>query len=141
MIMSRKAKVTESRFKAVKILLASGAKHNECAESMGLSACTIGMINRSETFEEYRNNMYATSGSVRRKKKEAEAVKAVEDVSKPDVKEDLQRYETPSAQVVEYRQNVTIQATHYMMEEMRKANELLTTISAKLAFIVDELTK
>ena len=45
----------------------------------------------------------------------------------------------PAAQVVEHHQTVTIQATHYMMEEMKKTNELLTLLNAKLAFIVEEL--
>ena len=43
-------------------------------------------------------------------------------------------------QVVEHRQTVTIQATHYMMQEMKKTNELLELISRKLAFIVDQLS-
>ena len=42
-------------------------------------------------------------------------------------------------QVVEHRQTVTIQATHYMMQEMKKTNELLELISRKLTFIVDQL--
>ena len=42
-------------------------------------------------------------------------------------------------QVVEHRQTVTIQATHYMMQEMKRTNELLELISRKMAFIVDQL--
>ena len=45
----------------------------------------------------------------------------------------------PQPQVVEHRQSVTIQATHYMMQEMKKTNELLELISRKLTFIVDQL--
>ena len=41
---------------------------------------------------------------------------------------------------VVHEQSVTIQATHYMMEELRRTNELLTLISNKLAFVVDQLT-
>ena len=40
---------------------------------------------------------------------------------------------------MEHRQSVTIQATHYMMQEMKKTNELLELISRKLTFIVDQL--
>ena len=43
-------------------------------------------------------------------------------------------------QVVEHRQTVTIQATHYMMQEMKRTNELLELISRKMAFIVDQLS-
>lgn len=35
--------------------------------------------------------------------------------------------------------SITVQATHYVESELRKTNELLTGISAKLAFIIDEL--
>ena len=34
---------------------------------------------------------------------------------------------------------VRVEATHYMMTEIQKTNEYLKAISAKLAFIVDEL--
>ena len=43
-------------------------------------------------------------------------------------------------QVVEHRQTVTIQATHYMMQEMKRTNELLELISRKLTFFVDQLS-
>lgn len=141
--MGRYTKVTESKFKAVKILLASGSTQKECAESMGMSVCTVGIIKRSETYDEYKNITYITSGYYRKKmRKEAETEKvdnAVEET--PEVVEaKTEEQETP-AQIVEYRQNVTIQANQYMMEEMRKTNELLALISNKLAFIVDELTR
>lgn len=45
----------------------------------------------------------------------------------------------PAVQVIEHRQSVTIQATHYMHELLKEQNDLLKGISAKLAFIVDEL--
>ena len=35
-------------------------------------------------------------------------------------------------QVVEHRRTVTIQATHYMMQEMKRTNELLELISRKI---------
>ena len=43
-------------------------------------------------------------------------------------------------QVIEHRQTVTVQATHYMMQEMKRTNELLELISRKMAFIVESLT-
>ena len=46
----------------------------------------------------------------------------------------------PQPQVVEHRQTVTIQATHYMMQEMKRTNELLELISRKMAYIVDQLS-
>ena len=44
-------------------------------------------------------------------------------------------------EIVEHRQTIVVQASHYMLEEQKKTNELLTLISNKLSFIVDELTK
>lgn len=146
--MAYKSKVTEGKYKSVKILLASGATHKECAESMSLSAFTIGLINRSESYEEYKNQAYLHSSYARKKmKKEAEEKareveeKARKEAAAPVVTEERSEKQEQPSQVVEYRQNVTIQATHYMMEEMRKTNELLTFISNKLAFIVEELTR
>lgn len=143
--MGRYAKVTENKFKAVKILLASGATHNECADSMGLGVSTVGTINRSETYEEYRNATYIRSAYVRKKMREA-AESANEDSQEDiapavDESEKEEQNKDQQTQIVEHRQTVTIQATHYMMEEMRKTNELLALISNKLAFIVDELTR
>ena len=47
--------------------------------------------------------------------------------------------QTPAAPQVMNPTVIRLEATHYMMEEMKRTNELLTCISAKLAFIVDEL--
>lgn len=49
--------------------------------------------------------------------------------------------EEPVTQVVEHRQSITLMANHYLMEEVKKQTQLLTIISNKLAFVVDELTK
>jgi hypothetical protein len=38
-----------------------------------------------------------------------------------------------------HEQSVTVIANHYMAEQLQKQTELLTLISNKLAFIVDEL--
>ena len=128
--MSRQIKVTEDKYNAVKILLKSGETQKKVGKYMGLAENTVGLIKRSENFEDYRNRMLATSVKFRGKDNQQEQ----KTVPEPEKKEQ-------PAQVVEYRQNVTIQATHYMMEEMRIANETLKLISNKLAFIVEELTK
>jgi hypothetical protein len=126
---NRMAKVTETMFNAVKLMLRGGATLKECSEYMGISTGTVQVIKVSETFEEYKNNMFLRSRKSKGKWPE----------KKPEEKEKAPAPEQP-AQVVEHRQTVTIQATHFMMEELRKTNELLTLISNKLAFVVDELT-
>lgn len=140
-------KVTEKKFKAIKILLESGETQGNIAESMGVSACTVGFIKKAESFEDYKHLVYVTSPAYRRKKKaelkakEEQARKEAEESAKQEESPKEEQKAEPQVQVVEHRQTVTIQATHYMMEEMKKTNELLTLISNKLAFIVDELTK
>ena len=120
--MTYAAKVTESIFNAVKTLIKGGATIKEAADYMGLSVGTINVIKASETFAEYKQNMYLRSRAYKGEKK-----------AKPETAE--------PQQVVEHRQTVTVQASHFMLEEQRKTNELLTLISNKLGFIVDELTK
>lgn len=116
--------VTERLFKAIKIMLDAGTPQKEVAEYMNTSTTTVNRINQCEDYEEYRT---VVSGIQIAMKKKAQEKKAQENA------------EGQPVQIVEHRQNVTIQATHYMMTEMQKTNELLTAISAKLAFIVDEL--
>ena len=78
-----------------------------------------GRAFNSDSYEEFKNSFYASAQAARNAKKKEE---------KKDV------------QIVEHRQSVTIVATQYMAEEMKKQTELLKLISNKLAFIVDELT-
>ena len=140
----KQCKVTEGRFKAAKILLESGATYAAVAEAIGCAASTVWVIKASETYEEYKNRMYLQSSAYRKKMIEEQNKKKLEETPAPVKEEEKQEAPVPQEadrQVVEHRQTVTIQATHYMMEEMRKTNEMLKTISAKLAFIVDELTK
>ena len=135
--MSAKAKnsikVTKSLFDAAKILMENGANNVEVSKYLKISKEPVAMIRKAETYEEYQQLMYEYSLNGRRR---AAAIKAKEQEAKAEPKT-----ENPQEVVKEVRQTVTIQATHYMMQELQKTNELLTGISAKLAFIVDELTK
>lgn len=118
--------IDEKTFKCVKIMLNAKTPYKEIEDYLGVSKATIGRIAGVESFNEYKQMMAAMAIAYKEKTKEQ---------PKEEPKEE------PTPQVVEHRQTVTIQATHYMMEELRRNNELLVQISAKLAFIVDELTK
>lgn len=121
-------KMTESKFRAVKLLLKGGASVKEAAEYMQMSTATVYIINTAENFEEY------TAIRVARDSKRAAAIKAKKDEPKPapdTAPEPVKQVINPTV--------IKIEATHYMMTELQKTNELLTAISAKLAFIVDEL--
>ena len=127
-----KAKVTEKMFKAVKQLTEGGATISEIAEYFLLGHSTVSRMRAAETWEDYTHTIQAIALSCKKKKAEKSAEKAEQ--PKAEQKEEPQ--EQPQKVI---QQNVTIQATHYMMQEMQKTNELLKLISNKLAFIVDQL--
>ena len=152
-----KTKMTEKTFRAVKLMTAGGATMAEIEEYFEISGSTISRIRASESYKDYcalRSAEYD-----QRKQQKAEkarkvagqaAVSATAPVCAGPQLQPLQpaqpqAYAAPQPaqptqpQVVEHRQTVTIQATHYMMQEMKKTNELLELISRKLTFIVDQL--
>lgn len=132
--MAKRATVDAKMFSCVKTLLKGGAPYREIEDYLGLSASTIGRIAAADTLEEYKQELAASALRWSKNKIENEKKKAKQ------IEMQLDKQEQIAAQVVEHHQTVTIQATHYMMEEMKKTNELLTLISAKLAFMVEELS-
>lgn len=106
-----KKPLSEKTFTTAKILFKVGATVKQVSEALEIGISTAGRIKANETFEDYQK---AVAGHTWTPK-----------AGKPQ----------------EAKQTITVQATHYMMQELQKMNELLTGISAKLAFIVDELTK
>ena len=129
-------KMTESKFKAIKILLNGGATVKEAAEYMKVSTAVVYMVNKSETLEEYQ----AYGAERETKRKQTAAMKAKQEAARKAAEK---VGAVPAAQmipqVVEHRQNVQIQATHYMETKLDKCIELLTGISNKLAAIVSDL--
>lgn len=119
-------KITDGVFNAIKVLLKGGATYDEAAEYMNVSRTSVHRIANSDDYEAYKQNVNAYYFM---KKKMAQ-----ENSQKKE-----EQKETEQKQVVEYKQTVTVQATHYMMEELRKQNELLDLISKKLTFIVEQL--
>lgn len=117
-------KMTEQKFKMTKTFLKGGASVDETAEFMNLSRITVQIINRSENFEEYQTirAAYDTKSHAKEKAKKEPAPEETKTVN-PTV--------NPTV--------VRVEATHYMMQELQKTNELLTGISAKLAAIVSDL--
>ena len=125
-------KLTEGQFKAIKTLLRGGASQKEAAEYMQVSPNTAFWVSKAETFEEYQHINAERHLAHKRvaaiKAKEAEKTAPQATPAQP-----------AAPQVVEYRQNVTIQATHYMMQKLEETNNLLKSISNKLAYIVEDL--
>ena len=118
--------MTQNLFNCVKRLLKDGASAKEIAEYLDLSTSTIWRVRDSETLEEYDNNTKVRTAQAR-----AIAAKGRENAAEqtPQQVEHIHHHE----------QSVTVIANHYMAEELRKQTELLTIISNKLAYIVDDL--
>lgn len=125
----RNVKVTQSVFNCVKTLLAGGASHQECADYMKLSIMTVGRINRAETYEDYKHTIIMAS------------LHSGKPVSVP-VPEPEQTPE-PKEEKPEKPKTVDVSGTYQMnrlIELMKEQNELLKTISNKMAFIVEQLS-
>lgn len=127
----RRAKVDERLWWAVKTLLKGGSTNKDAAEYFMLSVNTVSRIGCAETYEEYKQIIAAAHAAYKPKK--LRLPENPEEKSKPV------EQPTTQPQVVEHRQIVQVQASHYMLTEQQKTNELLQLISNKLAFIVDEL--
>jgi len=125
-------KVNRDRFNVIKMLLNSGCPKSEAAKYMKVSEWVIRQVAKLESYEEYeqmlaeRNLAYQKKAAANRANKEKDKQKEVA--------------EEPVVQQCDSRQTIVVQASHYMLEEQKKTNELLTSISNKLAFIVEELT-
>lgn len=117
--------ITPKLFSAAKIMFAGGAMIKEVAEYLSIGASTAQRIRVAENYEDYKQQLAAMHARQKTGKKDEQIEMQIE-----DKKSDTQKPVT---------QSVTIQATHYMMEELRIQNELLKDISKKLAFIVEQL--
>ena len=134
-------KVTKKIFEAVKILLESGTPVKEICKYLKLSDATVYVLKSCEKYEDYEQYVaekIAKSNAARSiKMKKAKEAANTEEAPAPQVEAKVE----PPVQVVEHRQTVTIQATHYMMEEMKKQNETLALVSNKLAYMMEGMEK
>lgn len=111
-----RTKITENIFRAVKIILDDGRGTAEAAEIMGISRNSVLRIAKANNYVEYVNNTYI-DGLKQKPEGKPETEKTTETGGK----------------------TIVVQASHYMLEEQKRTNELLSSISKKLAFIVEEL--
>lgn len=116
--------ITLERFNCIKILLQSGASDEEVINTLKVNAHTLKLVKNSKTYADYKSQRSADLYALKAK-------------NAPKKEEPAQQEQV--TQVIEHRQNVTVQATHYMESELKKCVELLTGISAKVAFLVEEL--
>ena len=126
--MIKRTRITENIYNAVKLILRGGAKTKEAAEAMGISVNTVHRIGKANSYDEYVNMAYM-NGSARYREQEK--------------KEKEERQEKPQAEPLK-QQGGTLSAGYQMnriYELLKQQNEILTMLSNKVAFIVDELTK
>lgn len=131
----RSPNVDKKLYDMVKILLSGGAKYKEISDYTGLGDSTIYRIKSSENFTDYQNiiaEMKLIWKKNYAKKKAAEEAASAKAAPKKEPKQE--------PQTVEHKQTVTVQTTYYVSQKLDAIAELLKGISAKLAFIVDELT-
>lgn len=129
--------ITQSVYDAVKICLNSGNTITETAKFMGISFNIVSDINKSETLEEYKAIRFSHTQR-RTNNKQLAAIKAKEKGNAHIPPEPVKEAPPEPVKVV-HEQSVTIQATHYMTEELREMKEILKSISRKLAAIVEDL--
>lgn len=118
--------ISMTKYNAIRMLIDSGASMDEITEMMRIAKSTVMAAQKAKNYRDFidtvNSNTFIAIASQKKKKEQNEQ----------NEQQILQREaEKPS---------VTLLANHYLMEEIRKQTELLKTISAKLAFIVDELT-
>lgn len=129
-------KVNERLWWAVKTLLKGGSMVKDAADYFEISQNTVSRINQSASFEEYKNIISAAHVGHQKKRRLPE--KPVEDI-KPVAESKISEKQKEPEKTVEPKQTIIYKPTWEMQQEIQKTNVLLTSISAKLAFIVEEL--
>lgn len=142
-----KTQITKAIFDAVKLLTKGGATIAECSEYLKIGQSTVSRIRQAESYEDYKSAAKAAFYGYKKDKINKEAQEKLE--AEQRKQEELKKQEdeelkkrlaaSPVKPVQPVVQTVQVQATHYMMEELRKMNQALTLISNKLTFIVEQL--
>jgi len=111
--------LTFQKYNAIRILLESGETIENIVATFGCKTETVKLVKRCDTYEQYKAEF-----------------NTVKFLGKQKRNETLQKQGNSSGMNIG---QIKIEATHYMMEELRKNNELLTLISNKLTAIMEEL--
>jgi hypothetical protein len=139
-------KVDERLFKMVKLMCKSGAPYAEIAEYFQISPTTVKRINNSESIVEYRNIMaaWAISQRERREKiRNAKQAPVQEPVPEPvQIQVAVPVPEEPVIPDLKMPGGTMSAAYQFnrMIEMMKKQNEILTLMSNKLTYLVEQLT-
>lgn len=140
-------KVTPRLFDAAKVLQESGCTRQEIADHLKISKNVANIIWNAETYDDYKAMMFERGQRNRNKAKKAiEAKKAAAEKAASEVgavpAAQLVQQEKPvqaPVQVVEHRQSVQVQATHFMETKIDVLIEQMKLVNAKLGAIIDDL--
>lgn len=129
----------KQEFDTAKLLLSKGMRNIDCAKTLDISAATVGRIKEAKDWNSYlaikkrmseyqkeRYNAKKTAKTVTIEKKVPEPVVKVAETAQTNI-----RYK-PDPMANNYQ-------IHRLLEELKLQNEYLKQISAKLAFLVEEL--
>ena len=133
----RGPKIDQKMFDCVKILLQSGATRQEIEKYTNLGKTAIYRISICESFQDYKDMMAAFAIEQRKRREENNAKKAP--APAPEPQPEPEKPAAPAPQPTEHKYNVTLQTTYYVSQKLDAMTELLKTISAKLACIIDDL--
>lgn len=115
--------LTFQKYNAIRILLESGETVEVVAETFQCKQETVLLVKRCNTYDQYKQECISLKAMA--KARAAKEKKKTENAGNT----------TGSMNIGQ----IKIEATHYMMEELKRNNELLTLISNKLTAIMEEL--
>lgn len=130
-------KITKSKFDAIHILCDSKMPKVDVAKYLKLSTTSVAEVMKFSTYEEYQQQR--AINALNKKKAYARKKNAEQKAANNTTENEEDEPEQPD-RTAENRQTIIVQASHYMLAEQKRTNELLESISNKLAFIVEELT-
>lgn len=133
----RNRAITAETFACVKMLLAGGATRQEISKYLKIGVTTVNRIASADNYEEYKNILAAMNAQYHETYRAKRLHLDTEPVQQEEKQEPV--VQEPPTQIVEHRQSVTVQTTHYVSQKMDRIEELLKTISAKLTCIIDDL--
>ena len=113
-------KIDEKTFELVKILTAGGASIEKIAQHLGISQQSISRCRKAEKYADYRALTTAEGKAADARRKARKAPEPAPEPVKPQV--------------------VYHQTDNYTTQLLKEQNEVLKLISAKLAFIVEQLS-
>lgn len=134
--MDKRIKVTQNVFNCIKTMLESDAPKAEIAKYLKLNYVTVERVAKAETLEDYRNAV-ALEKRERDAKKKATRRAVVPSVVPPSTTVDAT---LPTVAPGKVQMPTQLAVPWEVRKMIAEQNELLKGISAKLAYLVEQLS-